>query len=151
MSVPVTTANPQSPTVRTRLSAFLRSEFVRYVLAGGVSTVVTYGAYLLLLPLMNYQVAYGLTYVAGIFLGYWLNAHFVFRQPLQWRKAIQFPIVYVVQYGLTVFFLFLMVEVLQLSEQIAPAFAITPTVPFTFLLTRYLLKPKQQPPPSAGE
>lgn len=143
MSAPVITA--AAPTLRQRLVRILRSEFVRYVLAGGVSTVATYGAYLLILPLMNYQIAYGLTYVAGIFLGYWLNARYVFRQPLQWRKAVQFPVIYVVQYGLAVFFLFLMVEVLRISEQIAPAFAITPTVPFTFLLTRFLLKPRRTP------
>lgn len=118
-------------------------EFVRYLAMGGVNTAITYVAYLLILPFMNYQVAYGLTYVMGVFTSYALNARFVFRQPLDWRKALQFPIVFIVQYVLAALFLELFVR-LGMSAELAGLVSIAPTVPITFLISRFLLKPKEK-------
>src|SRR6476469_709133 len=78
----------------------IERELVRYVLAGGFNTAATYAAYVALLPVVGYAISYTLTYAAGIALAYYLSARFVFRRPLQWRHAIQYPLVYILQYGL---------------------------------------------------
>ncbi len=122
------------------MTRFTSSEFVRYVIAGGVNTVVTYLAYLLLLPVMAYAAAYTITYLAGIALAYYLNARFVFRQPLRLKAAVQFPLVYVVQYVAGILLLSFFVETLRLSAAIAPAFVIAVTVPVTFILSRVIIK-----------
>lgn len=137
-----------TPTPVHPLIAFIRrvweTEFVRYLAAGGVNTAITYIAYLLILPFMHHQIAYALTYVAGVFSGYALNARLVFRQPLQWRKALQFPIVFIVQYVLAALFLELFVG-LGMSRELAGLVSIAPTVPITFLLSRWVLKPRSAP------
>lgn len=116
-------------------------EFIRYLAAGGINTITTYIVYLLILPLMHHQIAYGLTYVAGITTGYALNARLVFRQPLRWRKAVQFAIVFVIQYVLAAIFLEVFIA-LAMSRELAGLVSIAPTVPITFLISQWILKPK---------
>lgn len=116
-----------------------RSEILRYLIAGGMNTIITYIAYLLLLPIIAYQVAFFLTYVAGIFITYVLNALFVFRQPLDWKKALQFPIIYIVQYAASAIMLELFVR-WGVSPAIAPAIVLAILTPPTYLASRLLLK-----------
>ena len=75
---------------------FMNSEFLRFVVSGGVNTLVGYGVYLWLHQSTNYSTAYTLTYLFGIAFSYYLNSRFVFHQPLHWKKAIQYPVVYIV-------------------------------------------------------
>ena len=53
-------------------------EVLRYLLAGGVNTVVSYGLYLALLRVLDYRTAYVLAFVAGIALSFVLLRHMVF-------------------------------------------------------------------------
>ncbi|MBK8025435.1 MAG: GtrA family protein [Chloroflexi bacterium] len=121
--------------------------FIRYVLAGGVNSVLTYIIYLLLLPVTAYTVAYGVSYFAGVPVGYVLNALFVFRQPLRWRSALKFPVVYIVQYVLGTIFTVLLVDGLHIPAEYAAALGTLMTVPFAFVITRLVLKPKQSEEP----
>jgi putative flippase GtrA len=135
----------RSPHDRKRwLIRIIDRESVRYVLAGGFNNAATYAAYLVLLPSMGYAIAYSLTYVAAIVLAYYLSARFVFRRPLQWQHAIQFPLVYVVQYGLGITLTTALIEGAQVNASIAPALVIVITVPFTFWLTRWIITRKQR-------
>ncbi len=117
-------------------------EFVRYVLAGGINTAITYAAYLLILPFIHRQVAYLLTYILGIVLSYALNTRLVFRQPLRWRSAVQFPAVSLLQYIVSALFLELFVA-LGMSAGLAGLVSILPTIPITFVISRWIIKPHQ--------
>jgi putative flippase GtrA len=135
---------------------FFEREPVRYLLAGGLNTVTTYAAYLVLLPLTGYAIAYSMTYVAGIFFGYYLSARLVFRRPLQWRHAIQYPLVYVLQYGLGITLTTALIEGLHFHAEYVPALVIVITLPFTFWLARWIIKREKKtgfrssPPPASG-
>jgi putative flippase GtrA len=120
-------------------------ESVRYVIAGGFNTVVTYVAYVALVPLVGYVIAFSATYAAGILLSYYLNARFVFRRRLQWRHALQFPLVYVEQYGLGLALTAAFVEVADVNADYAAAFAIIITVPITYWLSRWIIKGRRPP------
>lgn len=111
-------------------------QFLRFLVTGGINTALTYGLYLLLLPLLGYLPAYSVAYVVGILLSYWLNSVFVFRQPMNWRSLARFPLVYVVQYLLTAALLWLFVDRLGVDQRIALLAAIAVTVPVTFLAAR---------------
>jgi putative flippase GtrA len=128
----------------------IEREPVRFVLAGGLNTVTVYAAYLVLLPLIGYAIAYSVTYAAGIFLSYYLSARFVFRRPLQWRHAIQYPIVYVLQYGSGITLTTLLIERVHLSAEFVPALVIAITLPFTFWLSRRIIKRRENTGPVAG-
>jgi putative flippase GtrA len=119
---------------------FIEREPVRFVLAGGVNAVTFYAAYLVLLPLTGYAIAYSVIYFAGIFFAYYLSARFVFRRPLQWRHAIQYPLVYVLQYGLGITLTTALIEGLHLHAEYVLALVIVITLPFTFWLARWIIK-----------
>ncbi|MDZ4762917.1 MAG: GtrA family protein [Chloroflexota bacterium] len=117
-------------------------EIVRYLVGGGVNTVFTHLVYLLLLLMATWQVANTISYIIGIFTAYFINARYVFRQPLNWRKAVQFPLMYLFQYAITMALSSLLIDGLHIHVAIAPIIVTFITIPITFLATRLLLKPK---------
>ena len=120
------------------------AEFFLFVLIGGINTGLTYGLYLLLLLCMRYPLAYSGSYVAGIFLSYYLNARFVFRERLSLAKALKYPSVYLVQYFLGLGLLYVLIETLHLNKQTAPLAVVLITVPATFVLSRYIIRGKSK-------
>jgi putative flippase GtrA len=116
-----------------------RGEFARF-LAGGVgNTLATYGLYLSLLAVIGYQIAYALAYVAGILLSYWINLKFVFRRQGGGGKLLRFPLVYLTQYAVGAGVLWAAVDGLGVPASVGPALAVAVTVPFTFVLSRWVL------------
>lgn len=111
-----------------------------FVFLGAVNTVLSYGIYLLLVLVVAYPAAYTLSYPPGILISYYLNARFVFREKLRLAKALQYPVVYLVQYLLGLGLLYLLVEVVHLSKFIAPILIVLITVPCTYVLSRYVIK-----------
>jgi putative flippase GtrA len=132
------------PLPAERLSAFCRKwlrdhEFARFLISGAVNTVTTYLIYVGLVLFLPYPVAYTITTALGILLSYYLNARFVFRQPLRLSAAVRYPAVYGIQYVLGLGLLYFLVEVGHLSKFIAPVFIVLATVPVTFVLSRLII------------
>src|SRR6266487_5122564 len=75
-----------------------------------------------------------------VFISYYLNARFVFREKLRLSKAMQYPIVYLAQYLIGLGSLYLLIEVAHLSKFFAPIVIVVITVPCTYLLSRYVIK-----------
>ena len=117
-----------------------RRELAAFVFFGAVRTVLGYGIYLLLVLFLAYPTAYTVSYVAGIFISYYLNARFVFREKLRLSKALQFPIIYLAQYLIGLGSLYFLVEVTHVSKFFAPILIVIITVPCTYLLSRYVIK-----------
>lgn len=115
-------------------------EFARFVFFGALRTIVAWVIYLLLLWLFPYTIAYTISYVAGIFISYWVNASFVFGEQLRLSRALQYPLVYLFQYLLSLALLYLLIEIAHLPKTVSPLLIIVVTVPATFLLSRFLLK-----------
>jgi putative flippase GtrA len=121
---------------------FINPEFVRYVAVGIGNTLLTYILFIIGVRLMPYQWAYTLVYILGIVTSYVLQSLLVFRQPLNWRKAIQYPAVYVIQYFLGLLFLAILVELLHIPPEIASLVNLMLTIPITFLLSKKIINPK---------
>lgn len=105
-------------------------------MSGGVNTALTYGMYLFLLTLIPYRWSYTISYISGIFLAYFLNRFFVFKSHRGLSSAVLVPLIYLVQYSLSLAILWWWVEVLDLEEKVAPLIAIAITLPVTFILSR---------------
>ena len=118
--------------------------FIRYLLTGALNTGLTYLLYLLILAVAPYQVAYTVAYVSGIFTSYIFNSLFVFREALDWKKAIKYPLVYVVQYLIGLIVLSALVEALSIEPSIAALLNIIVTIPITFILSRAIIQPKDK-------
>ncbi|RMR16532.1 Membrane protein, partial [Pseudomonas syringae pv. persicae] len=118
------------------VSKFLKQDFARFLMSGGFNTALTYGIYLVLLMFLSYNISYTISYVTGILLAYVLNRFFVFKSHQGLRSVILLPLIYAIQYGLSLVILWCWVEKLQFDERLAPLAAIALTLPVTFSLSK---------------
>jgi putative flippase GtrA len=123
----------------------IRLEALRFLISGAVNTVATYAIYLALLHLLGYVVAYTITYLCGILLAYVLNTRYVFRVRRSGRGIALFSLVYIFQYLVGLAVLRLAVSLLGIPETLALLASMAVTLPMTFLLSRYVLKPRTPP------
>lgn len=115
------------------------NRFFRFLVTGALNTIVTFGIYVVLKTVFNYQIAYLLSFLSGILFAYFMNVVFVFKKSLSLRTFIRFPFVYVIQYIAGAILLELLVHMLGFSATFAPLFVIVFTLPLTFLLSRFVL------------
>ncbi|MBI6701480.1 GtrA family protein [Pseudomonas viridiflava] len=125
------------------VSKFLKQDFARFLMSGGFNTALTYGLYLVLLMFLSYNVSYTISYVTGILLAYTLNRFFVFKSHQGLRSVILLPLIYLVQYCLSLVILWCWVEKLGLDERLAPLVAIALTLPVTFVLSKLAFSAKE--------
>jgi putative flippase GtrA len=126
---------PQQPIDYRRIAG----EFLRFLLMGGMNTLVAYLIYLILLNWIRYEVAYAIGYATGIVIAYWVSAAFVFRKPMRGRSAIRFPLVYVTQFLVSGGILHVAVEIMHVPHWLAFIVAVGLTIPVTFALSRWVL------------
>lgn len=124
----------------SRIVPLISGEFARFVIVRGICTVLSYGAYLLLLLSFSYEVSYVCSYLFGIVLAYLVNSRFVFRVAMSRRSAIRFPLVYVVQFVGTFLILRIAVQWAHISPSIAYGLAVCVTIPLTFVLSRRIIR-----------
>ena len=116
-----------------------------WAVGGAANTILTYGLYLLFNMFMHYQVAFTASFVIGIIFAYFYNSWVVFKTPFSVRKFVQFPVVYLVQYLLSMGLLSVLVQALGVSEKFAPIVVLIIVTPVTFLLSKLILKGKNRP------
>ena len=134
----------ESFATRAKREMWLVGSPLRFAVSGLINVVLSYCVYLLLLNYFSYPVSYTVSYIAGIIISYLLHSKLVFKQPLSLGKALQYPLVYLVQYLLGLVLMFLLVQVVGLSQKLAPVFVLLVTVPVTYFLSRRVIAGKQQ-------
>lgn len=117
-----------------------QSEFVSFLVAGAINTILSYMLYFLLLDCLGYILAYSVSYIIGIAISYFLNVYFVFKSNASVSSFIKFPIVYVTQYVFGVGILWLLVDRFVITPSIALVVVIVATTPVTFSISRFVLK-----------
>ena len=116
------------------------TEKLRFLIAGGSTTAVSYALYLGLLALdVPAMPAYVVSYVAGIVWSYTVNALWVFRSRLHWRSFIRYPLVYVLQ-AIASFALFPFLLQIGIAHWLAPLLITIIMLPVTFLLSRAIVR-----------
>jgi putative flippase GtrA len=124
------------------IDRILLRQAVSFALSGGVNTAATFALYWLLLLVSSYQVAYAISFVAGIALSYVLSTRFVFQTIHSWRKLALYPVVYLVSYVVGAGVLGLSVVKLDIDAWLAPLVSACVTLPLTFFLSRAILLPR---------
>ncbi len=122
------------------LDFLLGREFGRFLVVGGINTTFSCLLYFLLNFLFHYQLAYGLAFGASVLFSYWLNSRWVFRTAMNWKTLLSFPLVYVFQCIFGAALLYVLVELLGMSEWWSPLLVIALSVPITFFMSRFVLK-----------
>lgn len=118
----------------------LAGEVARFILGGILNSAVGYGSYLILLHWLRYEISFTISYIIGIVVSYIFNATCVFRQPMGWRSAIRYPIVYLIQYMLGLILLKTLVEGMHIPAKLAPLIVTILTIPATFVTSRIILR-----------
>lgn len=114
--------------------------WLRFIVGGGVNTGFTYLVYLGMNIFLGYQVAYLIAYATGVIFSYWFNARVVFCVPLSWRGLFSYPIVYLVQYAFSAFLLGGLISFFNMREVVAPLVVAVAMIPFTYLISKLVLK-----------
>lgn len=117
----------------------LSGEVIRFVLGGGINTLLSYAIYWLLLRWLSYPVAYTISYSATIVTGFAINTWFVFRAPWSWRKLAGFPLIQGFNYILGIGTVTICVHYAGVDKLIAPVIATLIVLPVNFMLTRMLI------------
>lgn len=116
----------------------------RFVLAGGLNTLLTALALALLAQVLPPTLAYTIVFAAGIALSTWLAGAFVFRVRLDRRLVRAYVLMYVVVYLIGLL-------VVALVERAgapgsASALVVLVTAPLTFVGGRLVLRPRRHHP-----
>lgn len=114
---------------------------VRFLLAGGLNTVITYLIYLALLHVMDYALAFTLTFLMGIALGYLLNLLFVFQSSATQTNLLGYPVLYLINYLAGLGLMAGLVELVGVRREIAPLISTAVLTPFMFFLSKKLFAP----------
>ena len=125
-------------------------EFALYVFFGGLNFVLSYAIYVVCLGLMGYRMAYTVTSGCGVLISYFFNAQFVFKQRLRLTTALQFIVVYFVQYLVGLSLLYALVEMAHVSKLISPILILFVIVPINYALNRRVIKGRAKNPANMG-
>jgi putative flippase GtrA len=120
----------------------MKSQFLRFLLGGGVNTAITYLLFLALTSVMHYSAAYTITYAVGIVLSYVINTILVFRTKPALVSMISFPALYVVQFLYGLLCLYVLMDIFGIVRQIAMLVVIGTGAPLTFLFARAVFSPR---------
>lgn len=118
----------------------LKHEIIRFLIVGATNTITSYLIYLTLLHFTHYNIAYSISYVFGVIQSYLLNSYYVFKVKPSLKKALSFPLVYIMQYGLGLILLHIIIKMLHISPETAGILVIIISTPINFVLNRLILK-----------
>ena len=133
------------PFARVLSHKHISAEALRFLVGGGANTLLSYAVYWLLLPWLNYSVAYTASFAAAILTGFTINTLFVFRTPWSWRKMAAFPVLQMVNYLLGLGTVTVCIHYLGVNAHLAPILATVIVLPANFLLTRGLMRIRSTP------
>lgn len=130
--------------IRGAASRLLQGNFFRFLVSGGINTLVTYLIYLVLLNVASYQLSYSIAYVSGIGISYFLNRWYVFQAHRGMRSILLYPLVYMVQYGLGLLVLWIWIDKMALNAKAGPLIVVIVSVPMTYILSKLVFGGKKK-------
>lgn len=117
-------------------------EVFRFALVGLLATAIHYGIYLVLLNIIEVNIAYSLGYVISFLFNFFLSAHFTFKSKPNIKKGFGFALSHLTNYGLHLLLLNLFLY-LGLAKAYAPIPVFMIVIPINFLLVRFVFKSKK--------
>lgn len=120
----------------------LNTEFNRFVVVGVINTITYYSIYLMLhkgagLP---YLLAHVLGFIISLNVSFFLNSYVTYKVKPTIKKYLYFPLTQVVNISVSTALIYVFVEFIHLSSNIAPFAAVLFTVPITFIVSSRIMK-----------
>ncbi|WP_327703098.1 GtrA family protein [Streptomyces decoyicus] len=125
-----------------------RCQIVRFAAVGGVNTLTFYACYLPLHRLLPYFAAYTAAFMTSMAGSFFLNTYFTYRTRPTWTKFLLFPLTQVTNYGVQSAGLVALVGWCGMNTAVAPLVAALCALPFSYLVSRRILRPSAATGPS---
>ncbi|MEW1750168.1 GtrA family protein [Streptomyces angustmyceticus] len=122
-----------------------RGQLVRFAAVGGVNTLTFSACYLPLHRLLPYFAAYTAAFAVSMAGSFFLNTYVTYRTRPTWTKFLLFPLTQVTNYGMQSAGLVALVGWCGLDTAVAPPVAALCALPFSYLLSRRILRPSHRP------
>ena len=120
----------------------LNSELFRFILVGFMNTFNYYILYLFFIHILhiNYLVAHITAFIISMVGSFFLNSYFTYKSRPSISKFLKFPLTYVVNVSVSTISIYILVQVMGLNETISPLIATLIAIPFTFVISKKILK-----------
>lgn len=121
---------------------FINHEFFKFVVVGGINTLIYYVFYLAGLHLLSmyYLLSHAIAVAISILCSFFLNSLYTYKVKPTWKKFLYFPITQLFNVAITAILLFILVDLVHMNSSLAPIAALFVTVPITFIITGRVLK-----------
>lgn len=129
-------------TGKERVMRFTNHEFFKFIIVGGINSVVYYICYLIAIHLFywHYLLAHVIAVAISVSGSFFLNSYYTYKVKPTWKKFFLFPLTQVVNLVATAIFLVFLVDLLHIDRSLAPVAAVVITIPITFFITSKVLK-----------
>lgn len=112
--------------------------FIKFCCVGVINTLTSLIAYYILVHFsIDYIIANTVGFIVGTFTGFTLNKLFVFKNKGKtYSSLIKFYVTYITSYLFSTVLLILWIDVLNISDLIAPLINLCFTIPFNFIMSK---------------
>lgn len=113
-------------------------QFIKFGIVGLSNTVIGLGSYYLFLYLgCHYMIANILSWILSVFNAFYWNSKYVFKTTNTWLKALLKTYVsYGISFIIGAIILYILVEIVNISDIIAPVLVLVITIPLNFILNK---------------
>lgn len=114
-------------------------QFTKFGFVGASNTIISLGIYYALIYVnINYIIANTVGYIISSIWGYILNKRWVFKESTEktTKSLIKYYAVYISSFLINILCMYLWVQILKLSDIIAPILTICITIPYNFILNK---------------
>lgn len=118
---------------------FLIFQFVKFGLVGVSNAIVLLAVYYALLYVhVHYIIAYTIGFIFSVLNAYFWNSQYVFKQARStfWYKLLKCYVSYITTFVISTILLYLWVDILSLSDKVAPIINICITTPINFIMNK---------------
>lgn len=115
-------------------------EWIRFLAAGGVNTLLSLAVYQGMLFVTGHVVAYGIAYLAGIAFAYYAYSRHVFSATASVRRMACFVLFYFASYACGAFLNALLIEVMGWHSRMAIFVTIAAMLPLNFYGSRWSVR-----------
>ena len=125
--------------IKHRNWRFLTLQFIKFGLVGISNAIVLLVVYYILLYVnIHYIVAYVIGFILSVLNAYFWNNQYVFKQARStfWYKLLKCYISYITTFVISTILLYLWVDVLSVSDKVAPIINICITTPINFIMNK---------------
>ena len=121
-------------------------QFWKFNMVGILNTVNYYILYMIFKEVfkMNYMNAHLLGFFISMIGSFYLNSYFTYRVKPTFKKFLKFPLTYVVNILVSTLAIYILVQLLSISDNIAPIIATIIAIPFTFVISKIILTKEWQ-------